>query len=70
MPARTHLAPPRTLGAHARTAGTDAVKWTLRAQRIPAERSLVQLEPEDVNRDGAPASGQAQQHQTGLQEER
>lgn len=40
------------------------------SQRSQAERSLVQLEPEDVNRDRATASGQAQQRQTGLQEER
>lgn len=59
-----------TPGAHARTAGTDAVNWTLGAQRSQAERSLAQLEPEDVNRDRATASGQAQQRQTGLQEER
>lgn len=70
MPTHTPGASTHTPGAHARKAGTDAVNWTLGAQRSQAERSLAQLEPEDVNRDRATASGQAQQRQTGLQEER
>lgn len=41
-----------------------------RSQPSQAEWSLAHLESEDVNRDRATASGQAQQHQMGLQEER
>ncbi len=70
VPTHTPGASTHTPGAHARTAGTDAVNWTLGAQRSQAEWSLAQLEPEDVNRDRASASGQAQQRQTGLQEKR
>lgn len=70
VPTHTPGASTHTPGAHTRTADTDAVNWTLRAQRIPVERSLAQLEPEDVNRGRATASGQTQQRQTGLQEER
>lgn len=70
MPTHTPGASTHTPGAHAPTAVTDAVNWTLGAQRSQAERSLAQLESEDVNRDRATASGQAQQRQTGLQAER
>lgn len=64
VPQRTHTAP-----THSLALWTGLLKPG-RSQPSQAEQSVAHLEPEDVNRDRAAASGQAQQYQTRLQEER